>query len=234
MPPNIQPSRAALRESPRNASRSGTILFDLDGTLTDSGPGIMNCARHALSIVGHPGLDDATLRRFVGPPLQESFAVFAGLDEETAWSAVEAYRERYLPIGMYENEVYAGIVELLTPLLAAGRTMAVATSKAEPLAVGIIDHFGLAGFFTEVVGSNLDGTRTAKAQVVAEALRRLGGPDRDATVMIGDRSHDVVGARANGIGTVGVRWGYGSADELGRAGAQALVETPAELRTLLG
>lgn len=211
------------------------ILFDLDGTLTESGPGIMACARHALAEVGHPGLDDDTLRRFVGPPLLEGFMTLAGLDEQAAWRAVQAYRERFLAVGMFENAVYPGIPELLSRLRAAERTLVVATSKVESFAERIVEHFGLARFFADVVGSNLDGTRSAKAEVVSEALRRIARTEHraDRAVMIGDRTHDVRGARANGLPAVGVLWGYGSRAELATAGAQELVTDPGELGALL-
>ncbi len=210
------------------------ILLDLDGTLTASGPGIANCARHALRTVGHPGLGEDALRGFVGPPLAESFATLAGLPADQVPTAVAAYRERYLRVGMFENEVYPGIPELLRDLAAAGRTLAVATSKVEAYAERVLAHFGLAPFFQVVVGSELDGRRTAKREVVAEALTRLAAfGDVRRAVMIGDRQFDVVGAQANGLPSVAVLWGYGSVQELNAAGATALVTDTVELAGLL-
>ncbi|HYN56719.1 MAG TPA: HAD hydrolase-like protein [Motilibacterales bacterium] len=204
------------------------ILFDLDGTLTESGPGIISSVRHALASMGLPALDDAQLRRFIGPPLLDSFQDVCGLDRAEAILAIAAYREYYATDGQYENSVYEGIPALLEGLLDAGRTLAVATSKAEVFASSILDHFALTGFFATVVGSELDGRRTGKADIITEALARLGRPT-PGTVMIGDRNHDVRGAAAVGVGSIGVLWGYGDDAELTAAGADALAATPAEL-----
>jgi phosphoglycolate phosphatase len=221
------------------------VLFDLDGTVTASGPGILNAVRHALVELGEPLPDDAALARFIGPPLVDSFMTECAMDEQRAWQAVLAYRAYYELRGQFENSVYAGIPEVLAGLRSAGRRLVVATSKAEPYARSILAHFGLLAAFDEVVGSELDGRRTAKAEVIAEALRRLalpgarpsgpglvelGGPP----VMVGDRSHDVLGAAAVGIASIGALWGYGSAEELAMAGAGALAASPAALLPLLG
>jgi phosphoglycolate phosphatase len=146
--------------------------------------------------------------------------------------AIAAYREHYATDGQYENSVYDGIPELLTSLREAGRTLAVATSKAEVFAESILDHFGLTGYFATIVGSELDGRRTAKSEIITEALARLDRP-RTGTVMIGDRSHDVHGAITVGVGSIGVLWGYGDTTELTGAGADALAATPAELMAQL-
>jgi phosphoglycolate phosphatase len=204
------------------------ILFDLDGTLTASGPGIMSSVRYALAKMGEPALDDEQLRRFVGPPLLDSFRDICGFDPQEVVVAIAAYREYYGTDGQYENAVYDGIPELLTSLRAAGRTLAVATSKAEVYAASILEHFDLAGYFTTVVGSELDGRRTAKSEIITEALARLNRPTA-GTVMIGDRSHDVRGAVAVGVGCIGVLWGYGDDAELMSAGADSLAATPAAL-----
>ena len=204
------------------------ILFDLDGTLTESGPGIISSVRYALAKMGEPALDDEQLRRFIGPPLLDSFRDFCGFDPAEVTVAIAAYREYYATDGQYENSVYDGIPELLTSLREAGRTLAVATSKAEVFAASILDHFALTEYFTTVVGSELDGRRTAKADIITEALARLDRPTT-GTVMIGDRSHDVRGAVAVGVGSIGVLWGYGDDEELTAAGADALAATPAEL-----
>jgi phosphoglycolate phosphatase len=204
------------------------ILFDLDGTLTESGPGIMSSVRYALAKMGEPALDDEQLRRFIGPPLLDSFRDFCGFDPAEVAVAIAAYREYYATDGQYENSVYDGIPELLASLRTAGRTLAVATSKAEVYAASILEHFALTEYFSTIVGSELDGRRTAKSDIITEALDRLGRP-ASGTVMIGDRSHDVRGAVTVGVGSIGVLWGYGDDAELTAAGADALAATPAEL-----
>jgi phosphoglycolate phosphatase len=208
------------------------VLFDLDGTLTASGPGIISSVRYALVTMGRPVPDDATLDRFIGPPLLDSFRDLCGFDPAEVTVAIAAYREHYATDGQYENSVYDGIPELLTSLREAGRTLAVATSKAEVFAESILDHFGLTGYFATIVGSELDGRRTAKSEIITEALARLDRP-RTGTVMIGDRSHDVHGAITVGVGSIGVLWGYGDTTELTGAGADALAATPAELMAQL-
>jgi phosphoglycolate phosphatase len=205
------------------------LLFDLDGTLTASGPGILASVRHALAELGEPIPPQDVLDQFIGPPLLDSFVHFCGMGPDRAWAAVRAYRDHYGERGMFENSVYDRIPGALDTLRAGGRTLAVATSKAEPYARRILDHFGLTDRFAVVVGSQLDGTRTAKVEVIAEALRRLGQPDPGRAVMVGDRSHDVLGAAALGMPCVGALWGYGTAEELRHAGAVLMVETPAHL-----
>ncbi len=152
------------------------ILFDLDGTLTESGPGIISSVRYALAKMGGPVLDDQELRLFIGPPLLDSFRDVCGFDPAEVAVAIAAYREYYATDGQYENSVYDGIPELLTALREAGRTLAVATSKAEVFAASILDHFALTEYFTTVVGSELDGRRTAKSEIITEALARLDRP----------------------------------------------------------
>jgi phosphoglycolate phosphatase len=208
------------------------ILFDLDGTLTASGPGIISSVRYALAAMGQPELDDEALGRFIGPPLLDSFRDFCGFDPAEVVVAIAAYREYYATDGQYENAVYDGIPELLAGLRDAGRTLAVATSKAEVFAESILEHFGLTGHFATIVGSELDGRRTAKADIITEALARLDRPTT-GTVMIGDRSHDVRGAVTVGVGSIGVLWGYGDDAELTAAGADALATTPPDLLGLL-
>jgi len=208
------------------------ILFDLDGTLTESGPGIMSSVRYALATMGEPALDDEQLRRFIGPPLLDSFRDFCGFDPAEVAVAIAAYREYYATDGQYENSVYDGIPELLGSLREAGRTLAVATSKAEVFAASILDHFALTEHFTTIVGSELDGRRTAKSEIITEALARLDRPTA-GTVMIGDRSHDIRGAVEVGVGSIGVLWGYGDDAELSSAGADALAATPPDLLGLL-
>jgi phosphoglycolate phosphatase len=188
--------------------------------------------RYALAAMGQPALDDETLGRFIGPPLLDSFRDFCGFDPAQVTVAITAYREYYATDGQYDNSVYDGIPELLTSLRDAGRTLAVATSKAQVFAESILDHFGLTGYFATIVGSELDGRRTAKADIITEALARLARPTA-GTVMIGDRSHDVRGAVTVGVGSIGVLWGYGDDAELSSAGADALAATPPDLLGLL-
>lgn len=214
------------------ADAADPVLFDLDGTLTASGPGILASVRHALTELGEPMPDPEVLQAFIGPPLLDSFQHLCGMAPDRAWTAVLAYREYYAGRGQFENSVYDGIPELLAALRADGRTLAVATSKAEVYAHSILDHFGLADHFAEVVGSELDGRRTAKAEIIGEALARLGRAPARA-VMVGDRSHDVVGARTVGIPCIGALWGYGSSRELRDSGADALAGTPWHLLGML-
>lgn len=208
------------------------ILFDLDGTLTDSGPGIMNAAAYAME---HYGLhaDKALLRRFVGPPLVDSFMDYCGFSREKAPEAIDVFREYYESRGVYENSVYPGVERMLEQLLDAGRRLAVATSKLDLTAQRVLDHFGLAKYFELTAGSLKDNTRTQKSEVVAFALDELGVSDRGRALMVGDREHDVIGARENGLDCLGVLYGYGDREELLRAGAVLLAETPREAAELI-
>lgn len=205
-----------------------TILFDLDGTLTDPKLGITRCVQHALAHFGiiEPDLDK--LEVFIGPPLQEMFASYAHLDWEQAAEAVAVYRERFAPVGIFENEVYPGIPEMLGRLREAGLHLGLATSKPEVYARRILDHFGLTPLLDEVTGSELSGERTHKDDVIREAMRRMHA-DPGSTLMVGDREHDIIGAHAAGIPCIGVLFGYGSEAELSAAGAEALAQDPADL-----
>lgn len=197
-------------------SSPATILFDLDGTLTDSAPGIVTGFRHALASVGAAEPDGDLTRLILGPPMADTLRG-VGLDEATAERALDAYVDRYDRVGWAENEVFDGITDLLTDLSASGARMAVATSKSERFAVRILEHFGLSGHFGVIAGASADGRRRAKADVVEHALRGLGvTPRPDGTpgvVMVGDRVHDVHGAARWGIPTAFVHWGYGSESE---------------------
>ncbi|MGL4798815.1 MAG: HAD family hydrolase [Cellulosilyticaceae bacterium] len=207
-----------------------TILFDLDGTLTDPKEGITKSVQHALKAFGvEAELDD--LLCFIGPPLQWSFEEYYGFDEEKAKLAIEKYRERFREVGMFENEVYEGIEEMLKTLAKEGKTLAVATSKPEVFAVQILEHFGLAKYFKVIVGSELDGTRVNKKDVIEEVFVRLQLTEEEKVhiLMIGDRKHDIIGAKACGIDSIGVRFGYGEGNELEEAGATYIVETVGEL-----
>lgn len=207
------------------------LLFDLDGTLTDSGEGILNCVKYAYDALGLSIPSEDMLLRYIGPPLIEGFQQIAGLDCHQARQAVDKYRERYSVTGLFENHVYEGMGEALKALREMGYEMAVATSKPEVYAVQILEHFGLEQYFCSIVGSTLDGKRDSKADVIGEALARLGLADgeRERVLMIGDRRHDILGAKAWGIESLGVYYGYASPGELEEAGADYLVSEVAEL-----
>lgn len=210
-----------------------TILFDLDGTLTDSSSGIINSIIYAMKKFGMTIEDTAPLRRFLGPPLHESFMDVFGFDNEKAMKAVEYYREYYTVKGIEENSVYEGIEDLLASLRLEGKRLVVATSKPQPFAEKIINDFGLNKYFDFVAGSNLDGTRSKKAQVIKYALKSCGIGDLFQAVMIGDRMHDVAGAKEAGIDCIGVEYGYGDYNELESAGADYIVKTAEDLKALL-
>lgn len=207
-----------------------TILFDLDGTLTDSGEGIMNCAKLALEHYGLPIPSEAELRTFVGPPLHESFIRF-GVPAEEADNAVKIYRSRYIPIGKFENHPYEGIREVLEKLKSEGHDLYVATSKPEAMSIEILEHFDLAKYFTLICGATMDTSRSSKADVIAYLLDQTGRNTN--TIMVGDTAFDVLGAKAHGIPTVGVSWGYGKAEDMEQAGAAAIAHTMDELYTEL-
>ena len=204
------------------------IFFDLDGTLTDSGPGIVASVAYALRKLGVEPPEPEQLRPFIGPPLLWSFSHFYGFDEEKSKEAVRLYREYFTAGGMFENSVYPGIPEALERLRAAGFRLAVATSKPELFSRQIISHFGLDKYFEAVCGAAMDESRTEKADVIRYALDTLGVAPEES-LMVGDREHDVLGAKAVGLPCLGVLWGYGSREELTNAGASALAETPEEL-----
>lgn len=215
--------------------RPDVVLFDLDGTLTESAPGIIRSIAFALDAVGMPQVDDATLLRFIGPPLRDSFRDVVGLDNETVALALAAFRRCFVNEGgMFENSVYPGIFDLLDALHGAGRRLGIATTKPQPTASAILDHFALAKYFEAICGAISDSERVAKAEIVADALEALRIAAGPHVVMVGDRSHDVVGAHAVGIECIGVAWGYGSRDELDTAGADAIVSDVDELASLLG
>lgn len=212
---------------------SDVILFDLDGTLTDSGPGIIKCVQYALNYMGKPESDPDKLRCFVGPPLHQQFMNFGGFTSEEADLAVEQYRERYSTIGMYENEVYRGIPELLEMLSGSGKILGVASSKPAVFVEEILRHFGIRDYFEVVVGSELDGSRTEKEEVIEEALRQLEYQNhREQVLMVGDRSYDVEGAKKCGLLCVGAAYGYGGHKELEASGAVYIADTVEDLRRL--
>jgi phosphoglycolate phosphatase len=207
------------------------VLFDLDGTLTDSRPGILNCFRYAfarLSEAGGPCValpDDEDLRFIVGPPLRDSFARFAGEAEKER--LMDYYLERYQPIGAFENSVYDGVAASLDLLAARGARLFVATSKNERDACAILEHFGLAGRFVSINGARLDGSRGAKRELIGHILAAHGIAAEEAA-MIGDREFDMIGAKTVGVTAIGALWGYGEREELVAARADALAATPRE------
>lgn len=207
-----------------------TILFDLDGTLTDSGEGIINCAALALKTLGLPVPDREELRVFVGPPLRETFQRF-GVRPEDAERAVEVYRSRYIPTGMFENTPYPGIPALLGALRGAGHQLYVATSKPETMATAILERFGLSRYFHRICGATMDDTRDSKDKVIAYLLELT--EHTGNIVMIGDTAFDVLGAAAHKIPTIGVSWGYGDVKEMLDTGAIAIADSPAQLLELL-
>jgi len=203
------------------------ILFDLDGTLTESGIGITRSVAHSLRKYGIEETDQAKLDRFVGPPLIDSYMRYYGFSREQAVQAVEYYREYYAVTGIFENRVYDGVETMLKALRDAGKICVLATSKPEHYAVQILEHFGLASYFSCVAGATMDEKRTNKADVIAYALETV-GRTRPA-VMVGDRKHDIEGAQAHGLPSIGVLYGYGSREELVTAGATYLAETAEEI-----
>lgn len=206
------------------------ILFDLDGTLTDSGEGIINCASLALEHFGLSVPSREEMRVFVGPPLQETFLRF-GVPAEKTEESIRVYRSRYIPIGKFENTPYPGIRELLEGLKAEGHKLYVATSKPEAMSVEILEHFDLAKYFDQICGATLDTSRSSKEAVIAYLLEQNGRSDN--MVMVGDTKFDVIGAKKHGIPTIGVAWGYGDIPELVQAGAAAIAHSTQELFALL-
>jgi phosphoglycolate phosphatase len=205
------------------------LLFDLDGTLTDPFTGITRCIAYALERMGAPVPPPAQLRWCIGPPLKHSLARLLATDDALRIEeALALYRERFGTVGLFENEVYAGIPEVLAALNEDGHALYVATSKPTVFARRIVDHFGLQRHFRAIYGSELDGTRADKIHLIAHILQAA-SIDAGASVMIGDRAYDMIGAKANGLARCGVLWGYGSREELDAAGAQALVATPRDL-----
>ena len=202
------------------------ILFDLDGTLTDSGEGIINCAILALEHFGLPVPTREEMRVFVGPPLHETFIKF-GVPAGKTDEAIQVYRSRYIPIGAYENTPYPGIQELLEALKAEGHKLYVATSKPETMSIKILEHFGLAKYFDQICGATMDTSRSSKEAVI-EYLLSQNGPS-DNMVMVGDTKFDILGAKAHGIPGIGVSWGYGEVSDMEAAGAVKIVHTPGQL-----
>ncbi len=213
------------------------ILFDLDGTLTDPKEGITKSVAYALKYYGIPVEDLDTLCKFIGPPLTDSFENYYGFDKEQAIEAVEKYREYFKPYGVYENKVYDGVDNLLCRLKESGKVIVLATSKPTVFAKVILEHFGLMKYFDIVVGSELDGSRVTKGDVVAYALEQLSAKvakdgmvfDKSEAVMVGDREHDIIGAKQNGLESIGVLYGYGCVEEFEEYGAEQVAVSVEEL-----
>lgn len=210
------------------------ILFDLDGTLTDPGIGITNSVMYALKKFNIDVEDRATLYKFIGPPLLESFEKYYGFSKEESELALKYYREYFKPKGLYENEVYEGIEELLAELKSRKKILIVATSKPEAFAVEILKHFHLDHYFDFIAGATMDEKRTKKSDVIAYALEQCKITDKASAIMIGDREHDVLGAKRVGLDSIGVLYGYGNYEELENAGATYIVENPEEILKIKG
>ncbi len=208
------------------------IFFDLDGTLTNPAEGITNSVAYALKYYGISVSDKTPLYKFIGPPLAQSFTDFYGFSPDKAKEAVEKYREYFADIGIFENMVYEYIPEVLEKLKNAGFSLAMATSKPEVFAKRIADKFELTKYFDFIGGSLLDNSRTDKGEVIEYVLSSLKA-DREKTIMVGDRSHDILGAKKCSVKSLGVLYGFGSLEELKTAGADYIAETPNELETLL-
>ena len=211
-----------------------TVLFDLDGTLTESGTGIKKSFCYALEKMGRPLLTEEQLDAVIGPPLKDSFRELAGLNEEECDQAISLYRERYTTTGIYENALYPGLLTALETLKTNGLTLAVASSKPEVMVRRILSYFNIDRFFSVIVGSNLDGTRSKKKAVIDEALRRLGlSSDRSGVVYVGDRKYDVIGARECGLTSIGVTYGYGTFEELSAVRPYLIAASPAQMAQLI-
>lgn len=206
------------------------VLFDLDGTLTDSGEGIINCAVFAMERLGIPVPPREELGVFVGPPLWDTFRQF-GVPTDRVDEAVEIFRSRYVPIGKFENTPYPGIREVLEVLRAQGRKLYVATSKPEVTAREILEHFDLSRYFTEICGASVDKTRSSKEDVIAYLLSL--DACKEHSVMVGDTAFDVIGAAAHGIPTIGAAWGYGKTEDMVSAGAAAIARSPEDLLRII-
>lgn len=209
------------------------IFLDLDGTITNPAEGITNCFEYALNYFGIEVEDRAELEQFIGPPLRQSFKEGFGFDDEKATQAIAKYRERFLPVGMYENVVYDGMEAALQRLKEAGKVLIVATSKPEHLAVKILEHFGLDGYFDDICGSCDDQNRNEKDEVIRYALEKHGITDLEDVLMVGDRKFDVIGAGKCGLKCMGVLYGFGDREELEAAGAAYIAETVEDMAQII-
>ena len=209
------------------------VLFDLDGTVSDSGKGITNSVKYALEKFGIIETDYEKLKRFVGPPLYASFEKFYGFTHDEAVKAVGCYREYYNVGGIFELKIYDGIIDLLRSLKKSGKTIVLATSKPEIYAEKIAKKFGFYEYFDNISGALLDGSRIEKADIITYALERIGSPEKSECIMIGDTAFDVIGAKALGMDSIGVTYGYGAAEDMKAAGATYMASTPYEIQKIL-
>ena len=209
-----------------------TILFDLDGTLTDPGMGITNSVVYALEKLGYERAERQELYKFIGPPLHDSFQMYYGMDTQQTDEAVRLFREYFARQGIKENQIYPGIMEMLRALHDAGRHLVLATSKPEQWARIIMADFGMDVYVPDIAGATMTRERNKKGLVIAYALEAF-GVDPATAVMVGDREHDILGGKENGLPGIGVTYGYGDREELERAGAVAVADTPEELTKLL-
>jgi phosphoglycolate phosphatase len=209
------------------------VFFDLDGTLTDSAKGILNAVEYALGKYGIVENNAETLNAFIGPPLHDSFVKYYGFDDKKADEAVAIYREYFSVKGLFENDVYDGVEEMLTKLKERGKKLVIATSKPEVFTFRILKHFDLERYFDFIAGATLDISRAKKADVIAYALEKVNPEDKEKVIMVGDREHDVLGAKQNGLTSLGVLFGYGDVDELKSAGADYIVKDVLELKEFL-
>ncbi len=209
------------------------LFFDLDGTLTDSAEGITNSVAYALNKFGIIIEDKSVLTPFIGPPLVDAFMEYYEFSEEDAKKATEFFRERFRDIGIFENKVYDGVTELLEKLKESGFELIIATSKPEPFAKRILSHFGIDKYFSLIVGATFDDKISSKTEVIKLALSKLGDVDKTKVVMIGDRNHDILGAKATGLDSIGVLYGYGSLSELTAAGATHIADTVLDIGKIL-
>jgi phosphoglycolate phosphatase len=210
------------------------VLFDLDGTIADSRQGIVRSLQFGFEACGLPVPPESELEHVIGPPLSIALPRF-GIDDDTVGRVIAAYRSRYRPIGIFEAELYPGVRDMLYRLADAGFTLAIATSKPEPFAERIVEHFDLARAFAVVAGATFDDTRSLKEDVIAHALAQLPGATAANTLMVGDRHHDIEGARAHGLRAIGVTWGFGDHAELDGAGAWQLADVADDVeRFVLG
>lgn len=209
------------------------VLFDLDGTIIDSGLGITNSVTYALKKYGIEVEDRTSLYKFIGPPLYKSFMNFYGFSEEEAHKAVDYYREYYSVHGVFENDVYEGIEELIKALYEKGKTIVLATSKPEDYARKILENIGLSKYFTFIAGSEMSHSRVDKIEVIAYAFENCGILEYEKAIMIGDREYDIIGAKHFNMDSVGVLFGYGIREELSKAGATYIVENAMEILNIV-
>lgn len=211
------------------------ILFDLDGTITESAPGIVNSVCYALTKMGYEVEDKNELLKFIGPPLADSMKQFYGMTDEEAEKAVACYREYFSTKGLFENSVYEGIEETIMRLKEAGKILAIATSKPEVYSVKIAEYFDFAKQFLKICGATMDKTRSEKADVIRYTLETLeiSEGDKRSVLMVGDRKHDILGAKENGLDSLGVLYGYGDREELKTAGADYIAETARDIAEII-